>query len=187
MWDKPVVIKKLRRSRDILFISKRPHCNDPKGNVIKERINDTFKQQCYNRIMTNPKGSLYKHLVNEFKLQNYLRKPLDVRCLKEITKIRIYAHKLNLEFGRHRNVERSERKCKLCNLTEIEDEYHFILQCPLYNDIRMKFIKTYYHKRPSVLKLTQLLTSQNNKELSNLGYYLLKANAFRDQLLEQNG
>ena len=50
----------------------------------------------------------------------------------------------------------------------------------------MKFIKTYYHKRPSVLKLTQLLTSQNNKELSNLGHYLLKANAFRDQLLEQN-
>ena len=156
-------------------------------NVIKERINDTFKQQCYNRIMTTPKGILYKHLVNEFKLQNYLRKPLDARCLKEITKIRTCAHKLNLEFGRHRNVERSERKCRLCNLNEIEDEYHFILQCPLYNDIRIKFIKTYYHKRPSVLKLTQLLTSQNNKELSNLGHYLLKANAFRDQLLKQNG
>ena len=156
-------------------------------NVIKERINDTFKQQCYNRIMTTPKGILYKHLVNEFKLQNYLRKPLDARCLKEITKIRTCAHKLNLEFGRHRNVERSERKCRLCNLNEIEDEYHFILQCPLYNGIRIKFIKTYYHKRPSVLKLTQLLTSQNNKELSNLGHYLLKANAFRDQLLKQNG
>ena len=112
---------------------------------------------------------------------------MDARCLKEITKIRTCAHKLNLEFGRHRNVERSERKCRLCNLNEIEDEYHFILQCPLYNDIRMKFIKTYYHKRPSVLKLTQLLTSQNNKELSNLGHYLLKANAFRDQLLKQNG
>ena len=75
----------------------------------------------------------------------------------------------------------------MCNLNEIEDEYHFILQCPLYNDIRMKFILKYYHKRPSVLKLTQLLTSQNNKELSSLGHYLLKANAFRDQLLEQNG
>ena len=65
--------------------------------------------------------------------------------------------KLNLEFGRHRNVERSERKYKLCNLDEIEDEYNFILQCPLYNDVRMKFIKTYYHKRPSVLKITKNL------------------------------
>ena len=50
----------------------------------------------------------------------------------------------------------------------------------------MKFIKTYYRKRPSVFKLTQLLTSQNNEERSNLGQYLLKANTFRDQLLEQN-
>ena len=122
--------------------------------------------------------------VNEFKLQNYLRQPLDVRYLKEITKIRICAHKINLEFGRHRNVERSERKCTFCNLNEIEDEYHFILQCPLYNEIRMKFIKAYYRKRPSVFKLTQLL---NNKELSNLGQHWLKANAFRDRLLERNG
>ena len=47
----------------------------------------------------------------------------------------------------------------------------------------MTFIKTYYRKRPSVFKLTQLLTSQNNKELSNIGQYLLKAYAVRDQLL----
>ena len=31
-------------------------------NVIKKRIYDTFKQQCCNRIMTTPKGILYKHL-----------------------------------------------------------------------------------------------------------------------------
>ena len=37
-------------------------------NVIKERIYGTFKQQCYNIIMTTPKGIMHKHLVNEFKL-----------------------------------------------------------------------------------------------------------------------
>ena len=159
-------LMKVKREFDELglcYIWNLSHVDRIVYNVIKENINYTFKQHCYNIIMTTPKGIMYKHLVNEFKLQNYLRKPLDVRSLKEITNIRICTHKLNLEFGRHRNVERSERKCKLCNLNEIEDEYHFILQCPLYNDIRMKFIKTYYHKRPSVLKLTQLITSQNSK------------------------
>ena len=85
-------------------------------NVTKERIYDTFKQQCYNRIMTTPKGILYKHLVNKFKLQNYLGKLVDVRYLKDFFFFRMFAHKLNLEFGRQRNVERSERKCTFCNL-----------------------------------------------------------------------
>ena len=34
------------------------------------------------------------------------------------------------------NVERNERLCLMCNLYIIEDEIHFILICPLYNDLR---------------------------------------------------
>ena len=93
-----------------------------------------YKQQCYNRITATAKGNLYKHLINEFRFHSYLTQPLDFRYLKEITKIRMSAHKLNIELGRYNNIERPEKICTLCDAKEIEDEYHFILQCPRYRE-----------------------------------------------------
>ena len=153
-------------------------------NIIKQRICDVFKQHCYSRTLTTSKGNLYRHLLNEFKLQTYLIKPIDKQHLKEIVKIRISAHKLNIESGRYKNIDRTERICNVCNSNDIEDEYHFILQCPLYNDLRKKLIKIYYYRNPSVFKLIQLLTTENNKELNNLGKYLIRANKIRDQHME---
>ena len=34
--------------------------------------------------------NLFKHLINEFRLQTYLTQPLDFRYLKEIAKIRMF-------------------------------------------------------------------------------------------------
>ena len=63
----------------------------------------------------------------------------------------------------------------MCNNNDIEDEYHFILECSKYVKIRRKYIKPYYCINPSVFKLTQLLSVQNIKELNNLGKYLYVA------------
>ena len=40
-------------------------------------------------------------------------------------KLRISAHKLNIEVGRYNKTPRNERFCKKCNTREIEDEMHF--------------------------------------------------------------
>ena len=45
-------------------------------------------------------------------------------------------------------------------------------------------IKQYYHRRPNVLKLVQLLSTTSIKELSNLGKYLERSNKLRNKLLE---
>ena len=62
----------------------------------------------------------------------------------------------------------------MCNLEDMEDEYHFILKCQYYTDIHNLRINTYFTTRPSVYKLTQLFSSSNKKILCNLGKYLLK-------------
>ena len=54
----------------------------------------------------------------------------------------------------------------------IENEYHFILECDRYTDIRCKYIKKYYYRNPSTFKLIQLLSVRNVKELNNIGKYL---------------
>ena len=67
----------------------------------------------------------------------------------------------------------------MCNKHVIEDEYHFILICEKYKDIRKKFIKPYYWNKPSSFKLVQLLSVRNIKELNNLGKYLYLAEKVR--------
>merc|ERR1712121_249686 len=47
---------------------------------------------------------------------------------------------LQIEVGRYRNIELSQRICPMCNL-EVEDEIHFLLTCNSYAEIRSKLFK----------------------------------------------
>ena len=66
------------------------------------------------------------------------------------------------------------------NKISIEDEYHFILECSRYNDLRRKYIKQYYRRIPSAYKLVTLLSVRNVKELNNSGKYLCLAKKLRN-------
>ena len=68
-------------------------------------------------------------------------------------------------------------------MNEIEDEYHFILQCPIFESVRKQYIKKYYYRNSSVYKLLQLLSTENIKELRGLGIFLISANNIRDRLI----
>jgi hypothetical protein len=49
-----------------------------------------------------------------------------------------------IQTGRYYNIDRHARMCNMCNNNDIEDEYHFILECSKYVEIRRKYIKPYY-------------------------------------------
>ena len=91
----------------------------------------------------------------------------------------VYKHNLNIETGRYYNIDRNERFCNMCNTQSIEDEYHFILECDKYKDIRKTYIKEYYWKNPSTYKLIELLSVRNVKELNNFGKFLFLAEKYR--------
>ena len=63
---------------------------------------------------------------------------------------------LAIEKGRHQNIARQERVCNNCTMNVLETEYHYLLICPNFYNLRTKYIKKYYYK------LTQLLSSQSN-------------------------
>jgi hypothetical protein len=88
------------------------------------------------------------------------------------------SHKLSIETGRFCNTGKKERLCTHCKM-DIADEYHFVLACPLYSDLRSKFIKPYYYKKPSVFKLIQLFNADILKAMYNLGKYLSLATKLR--------
>jgi hypothetical protein len=49
-----------------------------------------------------------------------------------LCKFRTTNHKLPIEQGRWNNIQRENRKCNLCNLEEIGDEFPYILNCPYF-------------------------------------------------------
>jgi len=64
-------------------------------------------------------------------------------------------------------------------LNDLEDEYHFVLICPLYNDLRTTYIKKYYFRRPSVYKFVELFKSTNKSTVKSLSKYVYEAFTFR--------
>jgi hypothetical protein len=67
-----------------------------------------------------------------------------------VSKFRISAHQLCIETGHYERkknqagkisiLEREERVCLYGNLSKVEDESHFLLECPLYNHKRSKLL-----------------------------------------------
>ena len=49
---------------------------------------------------------------------------------RAITKLRISSHRLKIETGRYLKLEVNKRLCNKCDLNKIEDEIHFLLECP---------------------------------------------------------
>ena len=77
-----------------------------------------------------------------------------------------------------RQVSRHERLCVYCE-NEVEDEFHFILKCPKYSILRRQYIKPFYFIHTFAFKLLQLLSTQNFKELINLGKFLILVSDIR--------
>jgi hypothetical protein len=67
------------------------------------------------------------------------------------------------------------RICTYCNTNDVDDEFHFVLKCNFVSDLRIKYVKKYYYIKPSSFKLIQLLSTQNVKQLRNLGKFLKQA------------
>ena len=83
-----------------------------------------------------------------------------------ISCFRCSSHDLEIERGRYTNTPRELRICKLCK-TEPETEFHFLLKCPYYNDLRVKYISRKYYVNPSLNKFAILMSSKNDKRLLN--------------------
>ena len=83
------------------------------------------------------------------------------------------AHQLKIKTGRYarNHVDRTQRFCTICECYDIEDEYHFILICPVYRNIGKKYINVKYIVRPSMFKLCQLLQEKEKHVLYNYNLY----------------
>ena len=116
--------------------------------------------------------------------------PLDMTphptvTLKNLRKTRdrtvvVSSHSLSIETGINNKVYNVNRLCQFCK-SDVEDKFHFVLKCPVYDYFRKLYIKRYYRTHPSVFKL--VLCTENFKDMCNLGIFLMKSFNLRQNII----
>ena len=129
-------------------------------NKVIERLKDQYLQYFYSELNKCSKLITYNKIKKEFTREKYLDCVTNDKHRLALSRFRCSAHKLAIEEGRYRNIERNQRICTRCNINVIENEYHFLLVCPLYRDIRdHEILPHYYCVWPSQQKFEKLLNS----------------------------
>ena len=141
---------------------------------VKYYLKDQVVQKWQNEINFNSeKCFYYKNFEMEYQLKNYFN-ILPKALWIPLVKFRTRNHKLPIEFNSWTNFYKpeNERKCLICDLNDIGDEYHYVMICPVFKDIREIYLKKYYINRPSVFKFTALMQSKNRNILTNLAKFI---------------
>ena len=79
------------------------------------------------------------------------------------TKFRLSSHKFLVERARWRKdkILYHERTYSLCNIHDVQDEYHIDLICEFFKE---RYVKQYYYNRLSMIKFIELMNTHNSKE-----------------------
>ena len=65
----------------------------------------------------------------------------EILSKRTFTKLRVSAHSLNIEIGRHNNIPAEHRFCQLCKCGLVEDEIHFVTKCTALSEVRQYAMK----------------------------------------------
>jgi hypothetical protein len=90
-----------------------------------------------------PKGNklrTYLKIKDQFHRESYLQNITNKDHRHTMTRFRISAHVLNIEYGRYRGIKVNERVCPYCP-TKVEDEMHFLLSCQKYAKLREQLLQ----------------------------------------------
>ena len=110
---------------------------------MKLRLKDNFVQNWQSRLADSSKARFYS-LFSTFDHQLYLQQVNIKKFRVALSKLRVSSHRLEVEvrrWSRPNRIPIDERKCSVCD--KLEDEYHFLHECQLFTDLRIKYLKRY--------------------------------------------
>ena len=151
--------------------------------LFQNRLHDMYKQDWHSRLENSNRARFYRSLDLTFSHSLFLK---SIECKphrQALTKLIVSSHHLNIESGRWKRPKTPSnmRFCSAC-AGKIEDEYHLLLECSLYNDIRSRLIPKYYWTRPSMFKAVNLINCKQKKVIQNVAKFVFLAFKRRTEL-----
>ena len=151
--------------------------------IFKMRLKDINLQEWRLRLESSTRASFYQEYKTSFQYSPYLSFIKVKGHRIALCRLLTSSHSLHVESGRWRRnpvLPRERRFCYNCP-GKVEDEFHFILECPAYNMLRRQLIPRYYRDHPSMFKLIHFFNEGAEKEIIGLAKYVYKANLLRSQ------
>jgi hypothetical protein len=98
---------------------------------VKSCLHKNYISYHTHKLNQSEKLSVLKEIKEEYGLSPYLHNIKNINFRKTLTKLRISAHRLEIETGRYKKprLDREQRICRLCE-KDIGDELHFLCKCP---------------------------------------------------------
>ena len=126
-------------SLDLTF----PNIPDPDEQApsvqIYNRERGIFQEALFEDLQNSSKLKTLSILKDDLACKNYLLSVSNIANRTALTKFRLSNHNLMIEKGRYENMQLCDRSCPFCP-DQIEDEFHFLVKCPIYTELRLKML-----------------------------------------------
>ena len=159
-------------------------CIDSFLNAFEQRVKDCDLQRWSDSLSNMPKLTTYSLLKSQLNPEPYLTLCIPFKIRSAIAKFRISNNNLEIETGRHENLEVNGRLCKLCasvNMLNVEDEYHVLMVCPFYQDLRNVYIE---NQLPcNIHSFISIMSTNDESRLIKLGCFINNMFILRNVLL----
>ena len=90
---------------------------------------------------------------------------IDGKLLRSFVNFRMCTNVLPIEKGCWVRQDINNRKCTLCNTTEVGDECYYIFKCPLFTEDRNSILPTRLCRNPNMYTVHNLMNTVNKRKL----------------------
>ena len=162
-----------------IWLNPKSYKPDQLKKEITEKLLTKYKQTWSHEVNTKSSCRTYKTFKKELNLEKYLLL-LDSTDRINISKFRCRKTKIPVTIlgYANRGIDYNDRKCTLCNLEEIGDEFHYILLCPVFQQQRQTYLEDQYLTDPNREKFSELMQSQIPSTLRRLAKFITEINYF---------
>lgn len=147
----------------------------------KKRSKCIDAQNWHGQVLDLPSMRFYSTIKNDLKLEWYLDIGLSRERVNLIARFRGCLLRIGVNEGRWQGVQYENRKCKLCNSNEIDDELHFLFRCRAWSGFRSKLLDYDCFKNECAFDIFEV---KNKKLMIELFYFLKNATEMRKEILE---
>ena len=151
------------------FISRDTLCKN-----VNQVLKDNFQQEWREALEQSNKCLFYRNFKQTFCKEKYISQLPDAYVISFL-KFRCCNHNLEIELGRRTGTPRELRTCKKCTMSVIGDEFHFVMECPKYDELRKKYLPQKYLSPKSVFNFCRLFCGSKTTQLK-IGKFIKFAN-----------
>jgi exonuclease III len=134
--------------------------------ISNKQANNSKKLRCY---------ETFKQCIS---VEKYLDTISNAEARRAMAKFRTSSHNLRIETGRYEKICVQDRLCNMCACQEVEDEVHFLITCPAYEDSRKSLFTlatrecTGFNDLSSEMKFIWLMSTEQTEVIRAMANFL---------------